>query len=146
MNTYKRVSFVGIVLFIFGIIIAIYGFSFLTEDNKLGENGETVKGKVIDIRKKAIYRSPIVSFTTKEGKTYTFVSRMEVNVDLFDYKIGQEVDVIYDKTNPTNAQIDAFLERNFPQLFLGGFGAFLMLFGLIFRWIFIRKAKKYIRQ
>ena len=143
MNAYKTVSFVGIVIFIFGIIISVYGFSFLAEDNELGDNGITVKGKVIDIAKKAIYRSPVITFTTKEGKKYTFVSRMEINVDFFDYKVGQEVEVIYDKNDPKKAQVNAFLERNFPQLFLGIFGVFLMLLGLIFRRVFLKKARKY---
>jgi len=142
MSTFKRFSFVGIIIFIFGIIVAAYGFSFLAEDNELGENGVTVKGKVIEISEKAIYRSPVVTYTTLEGQTYTFVSRMEVNVDFFDYKVGQEVEVIYDKTNPGNAQINAFLERNFPQLFLGIFGVFLMLLGLFIRWLFLRKARR----
>ena len=35
MNAYKRVSFVGIILFLFGIIIAVYGFKFLMGKNDL---------------------------------------------------------------------------------------------------------------
>ena len=69
MSTFKRFSFVGIIIFIFGIIVAAYGFSFLAEDNELGENGVTVKCKVIEISEKAIYRSPVVTYTTLEGQT-----------------------------------------------------------------------------
>lgn len=143
MNAFKTASFVGIVLFIFGIIIAIYGFSFLADSQSLDENGVIVKGKVIDIAKKAIYRSPIVQFKTLEGQSVTFKSKLEVNKDLFKYTIGQEVKVIYDKNNPQNAEINAFWERNMAQLYLGIFGVGLMIFGLFFRRRMLKKAKKY---
>ena len=143
MNAYKSASFVGIILFLFGIIIAIYGFSFLLEDNALTENGVIVKGKVIDINKKAIYRSPFVKFKTEEGEEFTFLSKLEVNVDLFQYQIGQEVEVIYNKENPKQAEINAFWERNVAQVYLGWLGVFLMLFGLFFRRRMLKKAKKY---
>ncbi len=143
MNAYKRVAFVGIVLFLFGVIIAIYGFSFLMEDNELSENGVVVTGKVIDINQKDIYRSPFVEFTTLEGEKITFLSHLDVNVDLFQYQIGDEVEVVYNKNNPKHAQINAFWERNTAQLYLGFLGVFLMLFGLFFRRRMLKKAKKY---
>jgi hypothetical protein len=143
MNAYKNVSFVGIVLFLFGIVIAIYGFKFLLEKNELEKNGIVVKGVVIDINHKDIYRSPFVRFTTKDNRTITFLSRLEVNVDLFKYKIGQEVEVIYDKNNPNNCQINAFWEKNMPQIFLGSFGLFLMLLGIFIRKRFLKKARRY---
>lgn len=146
MNAYKSASFVGIVIFLFGIIIAIYGFSFLLEQNELEKNGIIVKGKVVDINKKAIYRSPFVRFKTKDGQTITFLSKLEVNVDLFKYKIGQEVEVIYHKDNPKQAEINAFWERNVAQLYLGCFGVFLMLFGWFLRKRFLKKAKQYNAQ
>jgi hypothetical protein len=141
MNAYKNVSFVGIVLFIFGIVIAIYGFQFLLEKNELEKNGVIVKGKVIDINKKDIYRSPFVRFKTLDNKTITFLSRLEVNMDFFKYEINQEVEVIYDKNNPNNAQINAFWEKNMPQLFLGCFGVLLMLLGIFIRKRFLKKAR-----
>ncbi len=143
MNPYKSVSFVGIVIMLFGIIITIYGFSFLAEDNELEENGVIVNGEVVDINKKAIYRSPFVKFTTKEGETITFLSKLEVNVDFFDYTIGQEVEVIYNKDNPKQAEINDFWERNVAQVYLASFGFFLMLLGLFIRRRFLKKARKY---
>ena len=128
MNAYKNASFVGIVIFIFGIIIAIYGFSFLSEDNDLEENGIIVKGTVIDINKKAIYRSPFVEFKTKEGQTITFLSKLEVNVDLFNYQIGQEVEGVQsaaatwelsrklDVAMPITEQVYNVLYRDLPAL------------------------------
>jgi hypothetical protein len=143
MNAYKRVAFVGIVLFLFGVVISIYGFSFLLEENELSENGVIVKGKVVDINQKDIYRSPFVEFTTLEGEKITFLSPLDVNVDFFQYEIGDEVEVIYNKNNPKHAQINAFWERNTAQMYLGFLGVFLMLFGLLFRRRMLRKAKRY---
>ena len=77
----------------------------------------TVKGKVHDISKKGIYRSAIVKFTTKEGKRVIFISKLDVNVDLFDYKIGQEVEVIYAPKDPHGtASINTFAERKATQI------------------------------
>lgn len=143
MNAYKNVSYVGFVIFFFGILITCYGFSFLLTQQNLEANAISVKGTVVDINEKAIYRSPFVKFTTLEGKEITFLAQLEVNVDFFDYTIGQEVDVIYHEDNPNQAKIDTFWQNNFEQVFLGGFGLFLMLFGFIMRKIFLGKAKRY---
>ncbi|MCU0438994.1 MAG: DUF3592 domain-containing protein [Raineya sp.] len=143
MNAYKNASYVGFVISILGLIIAIYGFSFLLKLEDLDANGIKVKGTVIEIEEKAIYRSPRVKFKTLEGNEYTFISDLDQNKDLFNYTIGQEVEVIYHKNDPQNARINAFWERNFGQIFLGIFGVFLMLFGLFVRWRFLQKAKKY---
>ncbi len=143
MSAYKRVSFVGIVIFLFGIVITGYGFSFLMADNDLQDNGIIVKGTVVDINEKDIYRSPFVEFVTKDGQTVTFLSKLDVNVDLFQYHIGQEVEVIYHKDNPDNCEINAFWERNSAQMYLGFVGIFLMIFGIIMRRRFLKKARKY---
>lgn len=146
MNAYKNASFIGIVIFIAGIVITIYGFSFLLKQNELEANGVIVKGVVIDIAKKDFYRSPIVQFTTKDNQTYTFRSQLDVTKDLFTYEIGQEVDVIYHKDDPGNAKIHAFWEGNVAQLYLGILGIGLMIFGFIFRRSMLKKAKKYEAQ
>lgn len=143
MNAYKNVSYVGFVILFFGVIISVYGFSFLLAQNDLEENGVRVTGTVFDINEKAIYRSPWVKFKTLEGQEIKFLSQLEVNVDLFNYTIGQEVAVIYHKENPSQAKIDAFWENNFEQLFLGCFGVFLVLFGFFMRKHFLKKATQY---
>jgi hypothetical protein len=143
MNAYKNAAYVGFVLSIFGVVITVYGFSFLLKLNELDANGVIVKGTVFQIEEKAIYRSPWVKFKTLEGKEYMFLSELEQNKDLFPYVIGQEVEVIYNKNNPQDGRINAFWERNFGQIFLGIFGIFLIFFGFFVRWQFLRKAKKY---
>ena len=143
MNPYKNISYVGFVIMIFGLVVSAYGFSFLQTQNELEDNAVRVKGTVVDINEKAIYRSPFVKFTTVEGKEIQFLSELEVNVDLFQYVVGQEVDVIYHEDDPYQAKIDAFWENNFAQIFLAGFGLFLLLFGYFMRRRFVRKAREY---
>ena len=143
MNAYKTASNVGFVIALIGIVLAIYGFSFLLKQNELDANGIVVKGTVFQIEEKAIYRSPWVRFKTLEGKEYIFLSELEQNKDMFNYVVGQEVEVIYHKDDPKNAKINAFWERNFAQIFLGIFGIFMVFFGFFVRSRFLKKAKNY---
>ena len=143
MNAYKNASYVGFVIFIFGIIITVYGFSFLMDDMDLQYNGILVTGRVVDINKKDFYRSPFVRFRTKSGRSITFLSKLDVNVDLFKYKIGQKVEVIYHKDNPKNAEVNAFWERNAGQIYLGSLGLFLLLLGWFIRRTLLKKAAAY---
>lgn len=145
MGAYKAVSNVGLVIFVLGAVVAGYGFTFWQELQDLKKNGIKVKGTVYDIGSKAIYRFPYVKFKTKEGEEIKFKSELEVNVDLFTYKVGQEVNVIYHKDNPHNVRIDGFWERNMAQMYLGALGAIVMLVGLIVRWRFRVKARRQAR-
>jgi hypothetical protein len=143
MNPYKSISYVGFVIMALGTVVTVYGFSFLLTQQELESNAVRVKGTVYDINEKAIYRSPFVKFNTLEGEEFQFLSELEVNVDFFDYTIGQEVDVIYHKDDPNQAKIDSFWQNNFAQVFLGALGVFVFLFGFFMRMIFSRKAKRY---
>lgn len=150
MNAFKTASYVGFIIALFGIAVAVYGFRFLLERNDLQKNGVKVKGTVIQINQNGpMYRMPVVEYMTQDKKKVRFESRLQINHLMFTYVVGQQVDVLYHKDNPLNlgkekkAEIDAFWEQNMPQIFLGSFGLFLILFGLFIRWLFLRKARKY---
>ena len=144
MNAFKIASNVGFVIALAGLGITYYGFRFLLETNDLQKNGIKVKGKVIEIHQNGpMYRMPVVEFKTKEAKKHRFESRLQVNHLMFKYAVGQEVEVIYHKADFKNCEINAFWEQNMPQIFLGSFGVFLFLFGLLFRWLMLKKARKY---
>lgn len=82
------------------------------------EGSVITTGKVVDISKKGIYRSAIIRFKTKEGKVITFKSMLDVNVDIFKYKIGDDVEIIYHPDDPFNsASINTLLERKARQYF-----------------------------
>ena len=125
MSAYKRASFVGIVLFLIGIGLSIYGGSFYLKQQDLENNGVRVKGTVVDIGKKAIYRFAFVKFKTTDGQEITFKNEL------------------YHKDDPKNAKIDDFWNANFLPIYLGIVGGFLVVFGLFLRWHFLRKARRY---
>ena len=142
MGAYRAVSYVGIVIFLLGGVVAVYGLTFWLEVEDLKKNGIKAEGTVYEIGQKAIYRFPFVKFKTKEGKEIMFKSQLEVNMDLFQYKIGDKVTVIYHKDDPNNVRIDGFWEKNIERLYLGVLGAIVMMVGLIVRWRFARKARR----
>jgi len=144
MNPYRLISIIPpLVLTIFGLVLCYYGFMTQQDNSQLDAFGVRVKGTVVDINEKGIYRSPFVEFQTLDGKKITFLSKLEVNQDMFNYEIGQEVDVIYPKDNPQSAVIDAFVERNFVQLFVGILGIVLLLIAYFINRHFSKKAAQY---
>lgn len=144
MNAYRNASFVGFVLMLFGLVIVGYGAYHLKDYWNLEENAVRTTGTVIEIGNNGpMYKFPIIEFTAQDGKTYRFKRDLELNMDFFDYTIGQTVNVIYDTSNPNNARLDQFWDKHFLHIFLGGFGVFLFLFGWIFRRIMLGKAKRY---
>ena len=87
-------------------------------------------GVVIDINKKDIYRAPIVRFKANNGRTYTFLSQFDRNVDLFKLKKGQRIKIIYDKNNPNIAQENTFWARYGPRVIPALIGLVMLLVGL----------------
>lgn len=144
MNAYKNASFAGIVILILGIIVSIYGFSWFLYQENLDENGLITTGIVVDINEKDFYRSPIVTFTTQDSQEVSFLSKLDVNVDLFQYEIGQEVEVIYDPSDPQQtAEVNAYWERNTAHTWSGVVGVFMIIFGFFWRRHMLNKAEKY---
>lgn len=147
MNAYRNASFVGIVLMLAGLGLSIYAGSFLREEMELNRKGIVVKGKVFEIEKRDFYRQPWVVFTTKRGEQVRFLSKLMADVSLFKYRVGQQVDVIYDPANPRRtAEINSFFERNTRQLWVGFLGVVLILVGFLFRLAMRRKARRYDAQ
>jgi len=144
MNAYRNASFVGIVLALAGVGLSIYAGSFLVEELELDRRGIVVKGKVVEIEKQDFYRQPWVAFTTRRGQRVKFLSKLMADKSLFKYRVGQEVDVIYDPANPRKtAEINAFFERNTRQLWVGFVGVVLMLVGVVFFGAMRRKGRRY---
>ncbi|GIV39422.1 MAG: hypothetical protein KatS3mg033_1222 [Thermonema sp.] len=141
--SYRRVSFAGIVLMLIGLGLAIWGTQALWAAYSLNATGIRTEGTVIEIGKKGIYRFPRVEFYTSSGEKVDFWSKFEVSQDLFSYKIGDKVPVIYNPDNPAEAQIDAFWERNFLHLFLLLLGGIIALIGWLVRRNFLKKARNY---
>jgi hypothetical protein len=58
---------------------------------------------------------------------------------LFDLKVGQKIEIIYDKNNPKKAQENTFWARYGPRVIPASFGGIIFLIGLF---VFTRGRKK----
>ncbi len=131
MFAYK---FSGTMVMLMGIVVASMATFSSATWKKIGinvvENGIVTTGTVIDINKKGIYRAPFVRFKAKNGRTYQFLSQFDRNQDLFNLKIGQKIEIIYDEKNPNIAQENTFWARYGPRVIPAGMGAVMFLTGL----------------
>jgi len=127
-------KFVGTMVMAMGLVVgSMATFSSETWE-KLGVNvvddAVLSRGTVININEKGIYRAPIVRFKAHNGKTYLFLSQFDRNKDLFDLKVGQEIDIVYERENPQKAQENTFWARYGPRAIPASFGGIIILIGL----------------
>ena len=111
-----RVGFVQIVFFIFSLSImfaAVYGAFRIWRSNPRASQIRATEtrtsktsGEVIAL--KAVRRwtvAPQVRFLASDGRVVTFVDKIEVNISIPTYKIGQTVTVTYQPDKPENARV-----------------------------------------
>lgn len=124
-----------------GIIIAAV-FWGIYENRTFIKNAHLAKGTVVGFYEKTSYYTlsgskasrksssyaPIVRFTTKKGETISFIS--EASSALSIYSKGEHVKVLYDPSNPDNAEINDFFSLYLGQVIVGGIGLFIVLLGL----------------
>ena len=72
---------------------------------------------------------PKITFTTQTGETVSLTSVRMSNPPQF--RVGQEVPVIYDPNNPFRAYIRSFSYLWFVSLLFGGIGSLLFILGMI---------------
>ena len=116
----------GVSMFCWAIEI-VYSF------NKLENEGIKTTGTIIEMASNGITRgstsySPVVRFTTKEGKEITFKSGSGRNFR----GVGAEVTVLYQPESPEEAQIGSFYERYITPSILGVMGLVFAYLGRIF--------------
>ncbi len=144
MNAYKNASYTGFILYLFGIVLIIYGLTNLGKEMNLDQKGLKTKGKVYDLNVVEPYRQAWVQFTTNEGRTVRFLDKLFWNQDFNKYTIGQEVEVIYDPANPeATATINEFFQRNTTPWWPFIVGLVVIFVGWIMRRIMLKKAKIY---
>ena len=129
--------------------IALIGFSFYsyTKTDKFIDKSVYTTGVVVDVYIKKDNHSsnrdddydqpeycPIIAFVTESGDSVEFKSTAgSTNFDT--YKVGKEVDIMYDPDNPVHARIKMAKEENkWQTMMAGGFGIIIIgigVFGLI---------------
>lgn len=115
---------IGIGLFGGGI------YSFLSTRDFIGE-AATTGGVVIDLEREhdadgnhSYY--PRVQFEAN-GRSYQF--RGQVGSGRGTFKVGEQVEVLYDPADPHHARINSFVQLWFFPLFLGGMGVVFTAIG-----------------
>lgn len=130
--------------------IAAIGFTAFTyfQKDKFLDKAMDAKGIVVDVYAKEPSLSdkndgeyqteycPVIAFTTAAGDSVRFKSG--TGSYYFDtYKVGKEVDVIYDPENPADASIKTSKEANkWQSMMFGGSGLLMIgigIFGVIKR-------------
>lgn len=104
----------------------------IIKDIPLIKNGVTTEGTVIQLYTKhdpnyhrlpgITHDIPIISFTTPDYKEFQTWGCPDC------YKIGDKVPIIYDPTNPANAEVNSWRLAAEPVYYLIGFIIFLIIF------------------
>lgn len=135
------------ILYIFGIVLIVYGLANLGTEKELDQKGLKAKGKVYDLNVVEPYRQAWVEFKTNKGKTVRFLDKLFWNHEFETYKVGQEVEVIYNPDKPEQtATINNFFQRNTAPWWPFLVGLVIIIVGWFMRRIMLEKAKNYEEQ
>jgi small-conductance mechanosensitive channel len=127
----------------FGMLVAACSMYF--ETNSFLSKAAITQGAVIKLlqstsRGKITYR-PVVRFNNKNGDTVEFVSAHGSRPPR--YTVGQEVEVLYQPTDPHNAEINAFFPLWGGSVIMGIMGGVFFLLGSGIILVGIYKREKY---
>lgn len=130
---------IGITFFSIGILVTSY---LIIKDILLIKNAVTTEGVVIQLYTRPdpnyhrlpgiTYNIPIISFITSDNKEFRTWGCPDC------YKIGDKVPVIYDRTNPANAEVNSRILVAEPVYYMIGFTIFLIIFIRIKKQLIIR--------
>jgi len=147
----KKILFTGVIFFLVGAGLLVGDYFMIKGNVSFLANSVKTEGKVINILKiessssnsKGSYNySPEVSFTDNTGQEVTFKSSLSTSMPT--YKIGEKVNVIYNKDNPQEARINTFFQLWFGVLILSFMGTIFFLVGLFT--LINQKRKKYLKN
>lgn len=135
----KDILILSIVLII-SIIFIIVGIKLLNKSRHLTRIGVKTTGTIIDAQIKQ-------RMSLESSSSYKVVEFVDVNSKSFQFRgkiglapygnmsVGEKVSILYDPSNPENASIDDFKERELPWIVVLSIGAFLFLISSgIFVW------------
>ncbi|NOY69315.1 MAG: DUF3592 domain-containing protein [Deltaproteobacteria bacterium] len=126
----------SVVFVVIGCVLCYFGIYLYNKNNALRATGIVTKGAVLRLETHRTSSTgnekiivPVIGFTTKAGKTITFNGSMN-NKSLLtkSYKPGENVEVVYDPHDPSNAKVNAFAEFWFAPLLLLFIGAAFIFF------------------
>ena len=104
----------------------------LTESQVNVFTSGTIEDELIFREEENIFKggsyAPLIEYSDKSGKKHNIQGAASSPPK---YKIGQQVEILYLESDPEKAIINSFLEKWMVVLMLGGFGALLLLCGVM---------------
>ena len=138
----KNFSIIKYVFLIVGLALLTGAFFLYQNKKAFLAKADTAQGTVIELLESrsdnSITYKPLVSFKTKEGAQIEFTSSVSSNPP--SYSEGETVEVLYDPSNPRDANINGFSSLWLGPLILGILGAVFSLIG--FSIIFFKRLKQ----
>ena len=121
---------IGILLLVLTPVMVVRTAQFLA-------GAERTDGTVVDLSRSkdsegSVTFSPVVSFTTAEGRTVEFVSSSGSSSP--SHSEGDRVEVLYDPDDPNDARLSGFLDLWFGSLVVGVLGAAFTVFSAVVLW------------
>jgi hypothetical protein len=146
----RTLNLIGGIFLVFGVTFGGLTLYFVRDTQAFVERGVAVRGEVVDLdwarsisgaSGSGVYH-PIVKYTTTAGEQRTFRSTSGSSPP--SYRVGEAVDVLYDRTNPADARIASFWSRWIIHIVFGVLGAVFSLIGggiLLARLVMARRAR-----
>jgi hypothetical protein len=94
---------------------------------------QSASGTVVQLRTMnnddGVFYAPVFSFVAADGTAYTISSNTGSNPP--DFRIGERVNVLYEKSNPENAKINSVRQLWLIEIVFGIMGPVLALAGFV---------------
>ena len=128
----------GIIFLVVGLgMLGFGGWSFLNTRNQMENwghaNGEIVSFSHYSDSDGGSLTVPVVRYTTEDGEVITAEPYEERNttVDVDGYRVGDEVEVIYNPDNPRDMFLNDFMHVWFVPTLMGGMGGLFSFIGVL---------------
>jgi hypothetical protein len=124
----KKLRLVAHAFSLVGICMLLVSYFIYSETKSFIAGASEGNGKVIDLVRSDGTYHPVVEFTSSTGKRIEITSSVGSHPP--SYRVGESVTVLYDPSNPHNAQLSGFMDLWFGFLVLVGLGLAFASVGL----------------
>jgi hypothetical protein len=114
---------VWVLLNLLCIVLALTGYYYGRTSWDLSRDGVSVTGTVVLLKESAdtensgVTYTPVITYAV-DGQSHTFTSN--VSSDPPTYNVGDPVNIIYERDNPSRARVDSWKELWLLPVILGG--------------------------
>ena len=132
-NQDKSRSFAVPILFVLGFGLLFFSYHFYEKTEAFLERANQTSGRVVDLRETdssadSTTYAAIVEYIDHQGANRRFVDSFSSSPP--SYHTGQKVNVLYNRENPLEAQIDRGRANYWLSILLGSIGGLFTLLGL----------------